>query len=391
MLPERSTSTQFSPVVVAPTFNNSVTLAEILGQIEQLQLPVIVINDGSTDRTSAVLERFPSMMVITHSINLGKAAALAAGFQAGACRGFTHVLTIDTDGQHDPAEIPRLLELARQSPGAVVLGSRDYRITGYPLRNRLGRTISNALVWLESGLRVADTQCGLRVYPLEVLSRVRCAASRYGYETEILTRAAWLNIPVVQTKVHCRYSEIPGLVSHFDPLADSLRAAAMHVKLTLEALPRWPRRLASACDPLAAWRRLRTTPAARNEFAGGLALGVFFACLPLYGVQGVLSFFTARVLRLNRLSAVAGSQLSTPPLSAVLIAASLACGHFLLHGSWPDAASISAVHGSIWSLALLRAILLDWIVGGMLVGAVLSAATYLAVRATLAAGSATSA
>jgi uncharacterized protein (DUF2062 family) len=149
-----------------------------------------------------------------------------------------------------------------------------------------------------------------------------------------------------------------------------------------------PLRIVSAIHPVAAWQRLRTTSKARNEFAGGLALGVFFACLPLYGVQGILSFLAARLLRFNRLSALAGSQLSTPPVSAVLITTSLASGHLLLHGTWPDAAAWRAAPRALWSLATLRVFLMDWIVGGVLLGVVLSIATYLIVRATLAAGSA---
>jgi uncharacterized protein (DUF2062 family) len=142
----------------------------------------------------------------------------------------------------------------------------------------------------------------------------------------------------------------------------------------------------SAIHPIAAWRRLRTTSNARNEFAGGMALGVFFACLPLYGVQGVLSFLAARLLRFNRLSAIAGSQISTPPISAVLITTSLASGHLLLHGTWPVA--WRAAPQALWSLATLRVFLMDWLVGGVLLGIVLSIATYFIVRATLAAGSA---
>jgi len=387
MMPDQIASAQMVPVILAPTFDNSTTLAGVLRRIEQLGIPVIVINDGSTDQTPAILEGFPSVSVLTHPVNLGKAAALKTGFQAAARMGFTHALTIDTDGQHDPEQIPRLLELAGESPAALVLGTRDVQIDGYPRRNRLGRTISNALVWLESGLSVTDSQCGLRVYPLELVARTACHASRYGYETEILTRAAWIGASVVEVKVNCRYADLDGLVSHFHPLGDSLRAVPMHVRLLFRGASRWPGRLASAFHPVAAWRHLRTTPKARNEFAGGLAVGVFISCLPLYGVQGILSFLAARVLRLNPLSAVAGSQLSMPPLSAVLIAASITAGHLMLHGSWPDAAFLRAAHTSLWSLAALRIFLADWIIGGMLVGAALSLATYLVVRATLAIGS----
>jgi hypothetical protein len=227
------------PVILTPTFNNAATLGDVLRRIAALQLPVIIINDGSTDQTADVLKQFPTVYVLTHQVNQGKAAALRTGFEEAVRRGFTHALTIDTDGQHDPEQIPQLLEEARQSPAALVLGRRERRIAGYPRRNRFGRWFSNTLVWLESGLRVDDSQCGLRVYPLHAICAIDCPASRYGYETEILTQAAWRGIGVVEVPVHCRYSETGEQVSHFRPLADSARALAMHGRLLIEGAARW--------------------------------------------------------------------------------------------------------------------------------------------------------
>jgi uncharacterized protein (DUF2062 family) len=268
--------------------------------------------------------------------------------------------------------------MARQSPAALVLGTRRRRIAGCLWRSRFGRRFSNAMVWLESGLSVADSQCGLRVYPLKLVNSIRCSASRYGYETEILTKAAWSGMPVVQTPVNCNYSQDARELSHFKPLADSLRALGMHARLLGPAMLGWPRRLAMACNPVAVFRHLRTTPAACNGFAAGVGLGVFFACTPLYGIQGILSFVVAGLLGINRISALAASHISMPPLGAILIAASVTAGHLLLHGTLPDLAALHAAHQSIWSLATLRTVLLDWIVGGMLVGTVLGIVAYLA-------------
>lgn len=379
-------STAFLPIVVAPTFNNAAALADVLKRIACLGLATIVVNDGSTDLTGILLESFPSIHVLAHSTNLGKAAAMRTGFDAAARLGFTHAVTIDTDGQHDPDDVPRLLEQARASPASLILGTRAHRIAGYPTLNRIGRWVSNKLVWLECGLRLEDTQCGLRLYPLSLISAAPCHASRYGFETEILTRAAWKGFAVAPIPVRCTYELKEGRVTHFQPWRDSIRAGSMHGKLLAEAAWRWPLRLAARFHPTAVWRDMHATPRGRMEFAGGLALGVFCACLPLYGIQAVLSFLGARALRLNRLSALAGSQLSSPPLSAVLIAASIALGHLLLNGHWPDSGAWKLAHASIRPWAIMRTFGTDWLTGSLVLGAVLSSITYLAARAALGVG-----
>jgi glycosyltransferase involved in cell wall biosynthesis len=118
----------FNPVVVAPTYNNARTLPLLVSGVLALDIPLIVVNDGSTDETAAVLESFrdrAGCTVVTHPRNRGKAAALRSGFAAAAVEGFTHAVSVDTDGQHEPPEIPRLIERAREEPAALVIGLRD--------------------------------------------------------------------------------------------------------------------------------------------------------------------------------------------------------------------------------------------------------------------------
>src|SRR5207247_10400722 len=168
-----------------------------------------------------------------------------------------------TDGQLDPEQIPELLSIARANPDAVIIGTRDEHTEGYPSRNRLGRRLSNLFVWMESGVRVGDSQCGMRVYPLELVASVRWGAARFGFETEIITRAGWASRPIIETPVRCRYFPKDKAVSHFRPWVDSFRAAGLHARLLLRALLPFPRRQAwshqsqpasKAAEPR--WRRI---------------------------------------------------------------------------------------------------------------------------------------
>ena len=386
-------------VVVAPTFNNAATLRDVLHRIAATGLPMIVVDDGSTDDTPAVLREFhrvlPRSVVLTHDRNRGKAAALQTGFDAAREHGHTHAVTIDTDGQLDPEQIPDLVDAARRHPHALVIGARDDRRSDYPARSRLGRRLSNLFIRMESGARVEDSQCGFRVYPLGLLSAVRPRAGRYAFETEIVTRAGWAGCPIVQVPVECRYPPGEERVSHFRPWVDSLRGIALHARLLGRALvpwphPKWPgrevalregtaltpkehvswsRRIWAWISPREAWRQLRRDRIGRTELSAGLAVGAFIANLPLYPFQTLAAVYTAGRLHLHPLAVVLGAQLSMPPINAVLIIAAIGLGHLILHGTTPTLSDFNffELRWQQWE-HLFRRLLLEWLIGGTIIG-----------------------
>ena len=381
------------PIVVAPTFNNAATLpAGVLRGLDELGLPVHVVDDGSEDDTPALLRAWagehPARSWTRHENNQGKAAALATGFAAAERAGHTHAVSIDTDGQLDPAQVPELLRRAAERPNSLILGSRDAAAVGYPLRSRLGRRAANLLVWWESGARVHDSQCGFRVYPLRAVHRLSCRAGRYGFETEVLTRAAWAGIPIDQVPVRCVYPS--GRVSHYRPWRDSLGMVRLHAGLmTLAFSPRRGLRLNHAADtgrvplrlarwfsPSRMWQELkRGDPQHRTRFAAAVGVGVFIGNLPLYGVQTLLCLYAARRMRLNPLPIILGCSVSTPPLGPALVALAIAVGHWCLHGTLPQLSDFHAViHGGYF--ALLKSVLLEWCIGSVVCGVVLGTAAF---------------
>lgn len=333
-----------------------------------LGLPVIAVDDGATDDTAAVLAGFGDRIdVVPHAINQGKAAALRSGFARASALGYTHAATIDTDAQHDPADLPTLVDLAGRHPAALVLGTRDVTTSGYPPVNRLGRWSANTLTRWQGGPDVSDSQCGLRVYPLEAVRRLRVRSGRYGYETEILTRCAWAGVPVVQTPVRVVYDVPGGRVSHYRPWRDTGRAAALHVRLLGEAFVRW-------LNPSPAWRSARQSPRERRRLAAALSVGVLIANLPLYGVQTMLSLLAAKCLRLQPLAVVAGSHVSTPPLGPLLVALAIGVGHWLLHGRLLTPGDFDPTR--IGYVEVMRRVALEWTIGSIVCGVVLAAATF---------------
>ena len=381
----------FAPVVVAPTYNNATALPDVLRRVRATGLPLIVVNDGSSDDTAALLadhlRDYPDTIVRTHARNRGKAAALRTGFAAAGEAGYSHALTIDTDGQLDPEQIPDLVAAAGRRPHALVVGYRDDRAADYPARSRLGRRLSNLMVRLESGVRVEDSQCGFRVYPLGLVDAVRPKAGRYAFETEIITRAGWAGCPVEQVPVCCRYLPAGQRVSHFRPWLDTFRGLALHARLLGRALlpwphPKWPgkrsevgtaepktslrKQIWAWVSPREMWRQLRRDRVGRTELATGLAVGAFIANLPLYPVQTLAAAYVAQRLHLHLLAVVLGSQLSIPLLSPFLIAAAIGVGHLVLRGDWPALSDFNVVN--VGFAHLFRNLLLEWLVGGIIVG-----------------------
>lgn len=230
----------FRPAIVAPTYNNEQTLLEVLNRLEFTGLSIFVVDDGSTDHTAAILNAWQhsrhNRYVLTHRNNAGKASALQTGFDAAREAGFSHAISIDTDGQLAPEDLPQLMAAAAADAGSLVLGARDEFAAGYPARSRVGRRVSNFLVRWECGQRVADSQCGLRIYPLDLVGVVQCRAGHFGFETEIIVRASWAGAPVISVPVTCQYFAMSWRVSHFRPWRDSFRAVVMHLRLLFDAM-----------------------------------------------------------------------------------------------------------------------------------------------------------
>jgi uncharacterized protein (DUF2062 family) len=147
------------------------------------------------------------------------------------------------------------------------------------------------------------------------------------------------------------------------------------------------RRALDWMSPFRIWRELRMMQTARRDFAAGLAVGVFIACVPLYGLQTILGLFAARRLSLHPLPVLAGTQLSAPPIAPALAVVSVVLGHALLSGTLPHPADWHVAHWHImhWhmsqfpgvSMTTVFSFLASWFVGGAVIGLLLAAITYI--------------
>jgi glycosyltransferase involved in cell wall biosynthesis len=205
--------------VIVPAYEAAATVGGVVASLRALALPILVVDDGSTDQTAAAAER-AGAKVIRHETNRGKGAALLTGMRAARDLGATTALTVDADGQH-PAESARAVLEAAPDPRALVLGVRDLRSAGAPRKNRFSNGISNFFLSRFTGTRLLDTQCGLRRYPISETLALGAGAPGYAFEAEVLLRAVRAGLPLVQAPIEVLYP--PERTTHFDSVRDPAR------------------------------------------------------------------------------------------------------------------------------------------------------------------------
>lgn len=387
--------TNFTPIVVIPTFNHGSTVVQIAQRCRDLGLPVIIVNDGSTDNTTNRLTTLTEaesadLQILTHPRNRGKAAAIATGAEHAATLGASHVITIDADGQLDPEDIPKLIEHSRQQPEALILGRRPDTIPNRPARCSVGRRAASLALLAQTGTRLSDTQCGLRIYPIGVLLNIRCHASRYAYEAEIIARAIWAGVMAIEVPVGCRYFEESQRISHWKPWQDSIRQAGVHLRLVAESLIPTRRvqqsekgtdqplysRVLHWLNPWRSWRDIRDEEIGDLELGSALAIGAFIGTLPFYGLHTMTSLYVAWRWHLQPAAVVLGSQVSMPPFGIGLAVISIATGHVILHGSLPSSMSFEPDSVQFWKAPL--ALLFEWFIGSIVVGVLAAGASFAA-------------
>jgi glycosyltransferase involved in cell wall biosynthesis len=194
------------PAIIVPALDAAETIAKVVSDLRAelgADVPIIVVDDGSTDDTARVAEG-AGARVVRHDSNRGKGAAIRTGFVAALESGCDVGVTVDADGQHPAGEAARLLE-ANDDPEALVLGTRQIGRSGAPRANVIGNRFSNFFVSLFTWRRFRDTQCGLRRYPIARTLSLRTKDQRFGFEAEILFMAVRGGLAVIEAPVVVLY------------------------------------------------------------------------------------------------------------------------------------------------------------------------------------------
>ena len=237
------------PCLLIPIYQHGSTIRAVIRSLAEFGLPCFIVNDGSDAGTCSVLDAIEEELdwveVEHHATNRGKGVAVRHGYRLAASRGYTHVVQLDADAQHEAADVARFLEAARKFPDALVLG-RPLFDQSAPKSRVYGRRLSQGLVWLATLSReVRDPLCGFRCIPLAptlaLMDRI-AMGDHMEFEPELAARLVWEGVPVVNLDTPVRY--YPDGISHFDVLWDYLRMAWLYTRLALGMLTRAPRLLA---------------------------------------------------------------------------------------------------------------------------------------------------
>lgn len=246
-------------LVLIPSYNTGPKVFDTVREARAQWNPVWVVVDGSTDGTAEVLKQMASqdtgLRVWVLAKNEGKGAAVMQGLRTAAAEGFTHALTMDSDGQHPASLIPTFMDSSIRRPETMVLGKPVFDASAPLLRVR-GRRISNGWTQLETLFAgIGDSLYGFRVYPIADLLVIMARQPwmrRFDFDTEAVVRLAWRGVKPINVDAPVRYlSADEGGVSHFRYGRDNVLLTWMHTRLMIEFVLRLP---------LLMWRRLRGAP-----------------------------------------------------------------------------------------------------------------------------------
>jgi glycosyltransferase involved in cell wall biosynthesis len=310
--------------VLVPTFNNARTLAGILKHVSTQTNNIIVVNDGSTDATLDVLKEFSHLQVVSYRPNKGKGFALRKGFEEALLAGYDYAITIDSDGQHDPADIQKFTDYLQDHRNAIIIGSRNMDQPDVPGKSTFGNKFSNFWFWVETGIRRNDTQSGFRLYPIRALSDLAFYTNKFEFEIEVLVRAAWHGIEILEVPVKVYYPPPEKRVSHFRPFRDFTRISILNtVLVTIALLYIKPRDFIRSFKKKSLRTILRdllfNTDESDTKKAISVGFGIFMGIVPIWGFQLIVAISLSILYKLNKALVILAANISIPPLIPLIL------------------------------------------------------------------------
>lgn len=219
-------------VIIIPAYEPDEKLTKLIGSIKKAELgqPIIVVDDGSGSEYSEIFDGIKEEVhLYTHHVNMGKGRALkdAMNMALNLYPELTGCVTIDSDGQHSVKDMVACMDALRENPESLVLGCRDFDKSNVPGKSRFGNRTTSRVLKMFTGLRISDTQTGLRAISRDYMKFLLCEkGERYEFETNMLLSAKENEIPIIEVPIETIYlNDNKG--SHFNPLKDSLRIYAV--------------------------------------------------------------------------------------------------------------------------------------------------------------------
>lgn len=345
--------------VIIPTYNNARTLAGVISGVEKYTKNIIIVNDGATDNTPVILEEFRHLQIIALKQNKGKGKALLTGFKAALEKGYQYAITIDSDGQHNPDELPVFMEMIKENPGALIVGARNMNQSTVPGKSSFGHKFSNFWFTVETGIKLPDTQSGFRLYPIERLKNIWLFTPKFEFEIEVLVKAAWRGIPVISVPVSVKYEEKEKRISHFRPFRDFTRISILNTVLVLLALAYYRPLLYIKELKKNGWKQILESDASNLRLSLAMGFGMFMGIVPIWGYQMIAGVTLAHFFRFNKILVLLFSNISVPPMIPVILFLSFRAGEFFVSDP------VRFLWGQNLNLASIKMSILQYIFGSI--------------------------
>ncbi len=323
---------QYKCCVLIPTYNNAGTLQDVLDSVLSFTSSIIVVDDGSTDQTPALLNQYKGKVeVLTHDQNQGKGKALRNGFIYALEKGFDYAITIDSDGQHFATDLPAFLDEIEENPDTLVIGARNMKQENVPGKSSFGNKFSNFWYWVETGIKLADTQSGYRLYPIRALSKTKYFTNKFEFEVEVIVKAAWKGVEVKNIPVKIHYEAGDKRISHFRPFQDFSRISLLNTWLVTLAILyyiplRFFKKLTRQNIKAFIQEHFFNEEESTSRKAFSIGFGFFMGIFPVWGYQMLLGLAIAHVLKLNKALFLVAANISLPPLIPFIIYGSYKVG-----------------------------------------------------------------
>jgi len=353
--------------------NNAATVKDVAVGCRRHLANVLVVDDGSTDVDVAALFADTDVEVLTHEVNRGKGAALLSALSHVHEKGGRWMLCVDADGQHHPDDIPAFFQPMEESPESIIIGARDFSVPNVPDGSKFGRKFSNFWIKAECGAVVSDSQSGFRAYPVDYLSQMKFRGNRYDFEVEVLTKAVWAGLSLVEVPIGVFYAPKAERISHFHKFKDNFLLTHRHATLISRKIIPWPhRRLVKPGET--DWQNMVRHPrkflslllqesSTPHELGAAAGVGILLATLPLVFCHTVVILWVTTRLKLNRLLAVNVQHLCAPPFVPL---ACIELGFFMRNGSWIGREELRTVASD------LHQHILNWLLGSLVLAPVLA-------------------
>ena len=372
---------QANVLIVIPVYNHIETVRDVAVRSLEHHLDVLIVDDGSEGDVASVVSDL-EVTVVRHDSNQGKGRAILTAARYAAENNKTHIITLDADGQHYPEQIPDFLKEIANYPDAMILGVRDFASSNAPLSSRFGREFGNFWVRIQTGVKVLDIQSGFRAYPVFVLEHLKYLFDTYAFEDEVVVRASWAGVSINEVPVKVYYPKGDERISHFQKFRDNVKLTILNTYLTIRSLLPWPHlqiqykngAFFTISHPLKIVKELLASQHRPSRLALAGALGVFLGTLPLIACHTLAIIYAASMLRLNKIMAIATSQICMPP---VVPAVCIEIGYYLRFGKFLTFQNASSLTDTSFRelgfMGLER--IFEWFLGSLILGPLLALIT----------------